>query len=90
MLMCVISKLHCSFEKTGLCTREQGHCESCAPMCLGCNRVLDGLGTHYCASYPMPRVMWRRGVCPLSSHTHVSSESVMKINPLKASRRSRR
>ena len=86
MLMCVIDKDACSFESKGLCTRDK-HCEPCVPECQGCIKTLNGLGTHYCASYPVPHIQWRRGICPLSSHTNVNAEVIVKLNPLKASKR---
>ena len=86
MLMCVIDKDLCSFESNGVCTREE-HCEPCISECHPCGRIVAGLGTHYCASYPVPQTQWRRGICPLSSHTNVNAETVVKLNPLKASKR---
>jgi len=87
MLMCVIDKEACSFKHDTVCTREEGHCEPCITECLTCIKTIPGMGTHYCASYPVPQIQWRRGICPLSSHTNVNAETVVKLNPLKASKR---
>ena len=90
MLTCEVTKPLCSFETKGLCIREEGHCEPCISECQGCGRTIDHLGTPYCESYPIPRAQWRRGTCALCTHASLEAEQVVKLNPLKASKRSRR
>lgn len=87
-LMCVVDKPICTHNTKGECNFGE-HCHECAPQCIGCNRALPLNATHYCESYPLPEAQWKRGVCPLSSHTNVSTEIHVKINPLKLARQRR-
>ena len=87
-LMCVVNKPLCSLNSEGACTFGE-HCHECVPQCLGCNRALALNGTHYCKAYPLPKAQWRRGVCALASHTFVSDETKVMINPLKLARQRR-
>jgi hypothetical protein len=44
----------------------------------------------YCQACPDPQAKWKNGPCNLATHVKTGSEKVVKLNPLKASKRSRR
>lgn len=79
----------CTFMgKTG-CSFNGGKCRPVVEACNGCDRtsVLDE--GSYCGSFPDPEAKWRRGSCNLATHVkNGNKETVQKINPLKASKRS--
>ncbi|MGW8288983.1 MAG: PxxKW family cysteine-rich protein, partial [Candidatus Bathyarchaeia archaeon] len=43
----------------------------------------------YCQCSPNPAIKWRNGSCNLATHRKSASQKVVKINPLKASKRSK-
>ena len=88
---CTVNKIHCLHFKNGECEFPV-RCEPIVESCKGCSRVFINIhpAGEYCASYPLPEAQWRRGACPLASHTKAGVEKVVKLNPLKASKRSRR
>ena len=86
-LMCVVNKPVCTHNVNGACNFGE-HCHTCVPQCDGCNKVLESISKKFCSSYPLPETQWRKGrICPLASHTFTADETVLKINPLKASKR---
>ena len=55
---------------------------------LPCDRVFEEDGKKYCVAYLWPAKKWIRG-CPLAQR-ELTEEQQHKLNPLKASKRSRR
>ncbi len=56
--------------------------------CVGCSNVQP---EQTCSRYRSPSVIWRRGYCPMVARAKKEDEgskSSVKINPLKASKRS--
>ncbi|MBW2072533.1 MAG: PxxKW family cysteine-rich protein [Deltaproteobacteria bacterium] len=80
----------CFFMSKGGCTFNGGSCYPVVEACQGCNRTITTSAGVYCQSCPEPEAKWRNGSCNLATHTKRQSEKVVKINPLKASKRSKR
>ena len=58
------------------------------PACRGCTKVI-GTTIQTCSAYKDPWKKHRLGRCPLHSVPLTSKKEVVKINPLKASKKSR-
>ena len=59
--------------------------------CEGCGRIVEVDSSRYCDAFMNPAAKWRLGFCNLA--THAKPEVVVakvRINPLKASKRSSR
>jgi hypothetical protein len=54
--------------------------------CRGCNKI-QGTTIQTCSAYEDPWKRHRLGRCPLHSVPLISEKKVVKINPLKASKR---
>ncbi len=90
--------MHCESIKPGVdcmfmtkkgCSFNGGHCKTIVDSCQGCDRVLSKDEGVFCLSFPDPSAKWRRGNCNLATHVKVEKkENQVKINPLKASKRS--
>ena len=59
--------------------------------CAGCNKIYDDgtLPIQFCISYAVPASRQRLG-CPLQSNREMTKEEIKKVNPLKASKRSKK
>lgn len=81
----------CTFMKKGGCSFRGGSCHPIVEQCRGCNRIVTHNSASYCASAPEPALKWRSGVCNLATHVKAEAgKAENKINPIKASKRSRR
>jgi hypothetical protein len=72
------------------CQFNGGNCHPIAEMCEGCQRISEFPSGRYCLIFPDPQVKWRLGKCNMA--THIKEEGKKgngKINPLKASKRSK-
>ena len=78
----------CSFMGKRGCAYNGGACHQIVESCQGCGKALTLPGGVYCQSFPNPDSKWRRGSCNLATHVKREAEKVVKINPLKASKRS--
>ena len=72
------------------CTYNGGTCHPVVESCQGCSKTETVEHGLYCQSCPNPETKWRNGSCNLATHVKGESEKVMKLNPLKASKRSLR
>ena len=54
--------------------------------CEGCERASHG----HCKVYSNTILMWERGNCPMATHVHHKAEQKQKVNPLKASKKSKK
>jgi hypothetical protein len=73
------------------CTYNGGICHEAVEQCDGCSRKIEYSSSWYCTSCPEPAVRWKIGSCNLATHvTSAGGDSKTKINPLKASKRSKR
>ncbi len=73
------------------CSYKNGVCHEIIDQCKGCSRFSEFPSGWYCSAYPEPNVMWRNGACNLATHVSSSKvESKVKVNPLKASKTSRK
>jgi hypothetical protein len=83
------------------CSFNGGTCYPVVESCQGCGKALTLSEGTYCQSCPDPQIKWKNGSCNLAIKwkngscnlaTHIKSgtEKVVKLNPLKASKRSRR
>lgn len=81
----------CPFMEPDGCTFPGG-CRPVPWQCIGCSRIIDYDGASYCQSTPNASLKWLRGgTCNLATHIRKRIEGDDKhLNPLKASKRSRR
>lgn len=80
----------CFFMGKQGCTFNGGTCHTIVESCQGCNRILNTDHGAYCQSCPDPAAKWRNRPCNLATHIKRDNEKVVKINPLKASKRSKK
>ncbi|MFB3925965.1 MAG: PxxKW family cysteine-rich protein [Syntrophales bacterium] len=81
----------CVFMTKKGCGFNGGSCHTIIENCEGCNKVLEITAGRYCKIYPDPTAKWAVGGCPTASHIKKAvSEENQKINPLKASKRSKK
>lgn len=81
----------CPFMTAKGCSYNGGICHETVDKCSGCNRTVSFSNGWYCSACPDPSLKWKNGSCNLASHVSVMSAGKKeKINPLKASKRSRR
>ncbi len=83
--------MECPFMTAKGCTYNGGICHEITENCSGCNRTIQYDSGWYCAVSPDPQIKWKTGNCNLA--THVKSEAAdvsSKVNPLKASKRSKK
>jgi hypothetical protein len=80
----------CTFmNKTG-CQFNGGRCHPVVEQCDGCHRTIEIPTGKYCMSFPEPAAKWKHGACNMA--THIKTSNTMgnnRVNPLKASKRSR-
>jgi hypothetical protein len=87
----VKSGIECSFMSKKGCSFLGGSCLVIAEPCNGCSRVIELASGTYCRIYPDPSTRWAYGICPMASHVKKEvKEAVQKLNPLKASKRSKK
>jgi hypothetical protein len=80
----------CTFMSKKGCQFNGGNCHPIVEMCEGCQRVTEFPSGTYCLVFPDPQAKWRLGNCNMA--THIKEEGKKengKINPLKASKRSK-
>jgi hypothetical protein len=81
----------CAFMAASGCQYNGGVCHEIVEQCKGCGRSLEIVSGWYCSACPEPTVKWKNGNCNLATHVNTSmDESAQKVNPLKASKRSRK
>ncbi len=82
----------CHFMTKRGCQYNGGTCHSIIEQCKGCQRAKSFSAGEYCINFPDPASKWRVGRCNMA--THVKAEGapkpVVKVNPLKASKRASR
>ncbi len=81
----------CPFMTKNGCSYNGGFCHEVVEQCKGCNKQIEFSGGWYCTACPEPSIKWKNGNCNLASHVNSATASVKaKVNPLKASKRSKR
>ena len=81
----------CPFMSAKGCSYNGGICHEIVDHCDGCNRKVEYESGWYCTSCPDPSLKWKNGNCNLATHVSSATQSAKaKVNPLKASKRSRR
>ncbi|UCG11692.1 MAG: PxxKW family cysteine-rich protein [Deltaproteobacteria bacterium] len=80
----------CTFMGKQGCNFNGGVCYPVVSSCQGCGKAVTVAQGDYCRSCPHPEIKWKNGPCNLATHVTAKSEKVVKINPLKASKRSRK
>jgi hypothetical protein len=80
----------CFFMGKQGCSFNGGTCYPVVESCQGCGKALTLSEGTYCQSCPDPQIKWKNGSCNLATHVKSGTEKVVKLNPLKASKRSRR
>lgn len=82
--------MECAFMTKSGCGFNGGSCVAIIDKCEGCNKILENAMGKYCRIYPDPTAKWAVGGCPTASHMKREVKEEQKINPLKASKRSRK
>lgn len=87
-------------EKTTYLPNPEAHREPCIDKCMGCNKVFTKqvvniestilVEEDVCIAYAKPEKMHRLGHCALASNKQLQTQEKKKVNPLKASKRSKR
>ena len=80
----------CFFMGKQGCTYNGGVCYPIIESCQGCGKAVTLPQGVFCQSCPEPQIKWKSGSCNLATHVKLGAEKVVKLNPLKASKRSRR
>lgn len=81
----------CNFMSAKGCSYSGGACNPVIEQCEGCDRNKEFSAGRYCISYPDPSQKWKLGTCNLATHIKKApAQTVTKVNPLKASKRSTR
>ena len=80
----------CMFMSKRGCQFNGGSCQPIFDQCDGCQRIIEIPTGKYCMSFPDPSVKWKTGVCNMATHVQINNKTENnKVNPLKASKRSR-
>lgn len=81
----------CPFMTSKGCSYRGGACHEIVDQCGGCNRTIEMPSGWYCSASPDPALKWKDGHCNLATHAKLEEKKLAtKINPLKASKRSKR
>jgi len=80
----------CFFMYNEGCGYNGGTCYPIVESCQGCGRTSSVDNGVYCQSCPNPEIKWKNGSCNLATHVKADAEKMIKLNPLKASKRSQR
>lgn len=82
----------CAFMTAKGCNYNGGVCHEIVEQCDGCGRAAKMESGWYCTACPEPSQKWKTSRCNLA--THVKAENAkstkQKINPLKASKRTKK
>lgn len=80
----------CLFMSSTGCAYNGGSCHPIVEQCQGCSHVITYPAGQYCRTYSDPSVKWIDARCNFATHNRIESrEERKKLNPLKASKRSR-
>lgn len=80
----------CIFMTKKGCQFNGGSCHPIVDQCDGCQRITEYPTGKYCMSFLDPSIKWKNGVCNMATHIQINTKKeTNKINPLKASKRSR-
>jgi hypothetical protein len=81
----------CTFMKAKGCSYSGGSCREIIEQCRGCGKNIKFGEGLYCSAYPDPAKKWAAGNCNFATHiAKKEAEKKAKINPLKASKRSKK
>jgi hypothetical protein len=81
----------CLFMTAKGCSYKGGACLPIIEKCNGCERVITHNTGLYCKATPDPAAKWKNGNCNLATHIVAeAAQAKTKVNPLKASKRSKR
>ncbi|MFQ5692010.1 MAG: PxxKW family cysteine-rich protein [Nitrospinota bacterium] len=81
----------CVFMSRGGCGFNGGQCYTVVEQCEGCKYVVEFPTGKFCQVSPDPAGKWAFGACNLASHLgKKQADAGRKVNPLKASKRSRK
>lgn len=83
--------VECPFMTHNGCSYNGGICHEIVEECNGCNRSSEYSSGWFCTACPDPATKWKNGNCNMATHvTKTAASTTGKINPLKASKRSKR
>mgnify|MGYP000307964995 CR=1 FL=1 len=81
----------CSFMSKKGCGFFGGSCRPVIDKCDTCAKIIEYDSARYCSVYPNTASKWLNGKCPTATHIKLEINGVtQKINPLKASKRSKK
>lgn len=91
-MVCTTSKkgVECFFMNKNGCQFNGGSCHPIAEACNGCQKAKEFPTGKFCLIFPEPATKWRVGKCNMATHVerNTAPKEPVKINPLKASKRS--
>ena len=80
----------CIFMNKKGCQFNGGSCYPIIDQCNGCQKVVEYPTGKYCMSFLDPVIKCKNGICNMATHIQIKTKKGNnKINPLKASKRSR-
>lgn len=80
----------CVFMTKKGCTFNGGSCHPIIEQCEGCQKIVEYPTGKFCMSSPDPSLKWKNGNCNMATHVKRNNATDNhKLNPLKASKRSR-
>ena len=82
----------CFFMSKSGCRFNGGSCHTIVEQCDGCQRVKGFSTGEFCLNFPDPAAKWRVGQCTMATHVKMGNGTAasVKVNPLKASKRTAR
>lgn len=95
MMTCTTMKegKSCIFMKKSGCSYNGGQCHLVVEACEGCDHVEVYAAGTFCSIFAEPELRWLSGACNMATHVERDAQddaSAKKVNPLKASKRSRK
>jgi hypothetical protein len=81
--------VECFFMSKNGCQFTGGSCHTVIEACNGCQKAKEFSAGKFCLIFPEPATKWRTGKCNMATHVEKAApKEVVKVNPLKASKRS--
>ena len=79
----------CIFMNKRGCQFNGGSCHAIVVQCDGCQRIVEYSTEKYCMNFPDPAIKWKTGICNMATHVTINNKKEsIKVNPIKASKRS--
>jgi hypothetical protein len=80
----------CIFMTKKGCEFNGGSCHPVIDQCDGCQKIVEYPTGKFCMIFPEPLAKWKYGTCNMATHAKITqAKENHRLNPLKASKRSR-